>query len=200
MSAVARGSPLTPGSLTISPTAPAPGSCSRCGQDYARSQRPHDRRRRCRGRLGNRQHRGHEGVTIENGSVREFAEGIVLVGAGRNRLRGLVVSHHTGHGIFIQDSSRAEVVGNASVANIAGIIVSASSAVRVEQNTVSDNEFSGIGLFASEHSGSLVIRFPAAGTTRASRSTTTRTTTSSSATRWLIMPKGSTWPWEPITR
>jgi parallel beta-helix repeat protein len=66
---------------------------------------------------------GHERVTIKNGRIRQFSAGVSLNNATRNRLRDLWVSH-----------------------NSDGIFLSASDDNRIERNTTSDNDITGITL------------------------------------------------------
>lgn len=94
---------------------------------------------------------GHDGVTIKRGSVRDFVEGVLIVGASENRLRDLSTSHQAHGGIGVAESVDIQVERNSSVANAVGIFVGGSRDIRVEHNVVSDSEFSGIVLFESEN-------------------------------------------------
>ena len=94
---------------------------------------------------------GHEGVTVENGSVREFVEGVFILGTTDNRVRGVTTSHQLHAGILVAESTNVRVERNSSIDNIAGIVVAEVSDVSVEHNTVSGSEFGGIPVFRSEH-------------------------------------------------
>ena len=52
---------------------------------------------------------GHKGVMVEGGSVRDFALGVVILGASNNSLRHLSVSRSFFSGIVIGESARSRV-------------------------------------------------------------------------------------------
>ncbi len=89
---------------------------------------------------------GHDGVTIRSGSVREFVEGVLIVGASENHVRKLSTSDQAHGGIGVVDSVDVRVQRNSSVANLVGIYIVGSRDVGVEHNLVSNTEFSGIVL------------------------------------------------------
>ena len=60
---------------------------------------------------------GHDGVTLRDGSVRDFAFGVLVVGARHNRVADLTVSRNAGTGIILFRSSRNRVIGNSARAN-----------------------------------------------------------------------------------
>ena len=93
---------------------------------------------------------GHRGVTIKDGSIREFATAVVAIGANHNRLRGLSSSHNILGGVLLIESPGARIERNSISANglttdQAGLIVFDSSDVRIEGNSVRDN--GDIGMF-----------------------------------------------------
>jgi large repetitive protein len=93
---------------------------------------------------------GHGGVTIKDGSIRQFATAVVVFGADHNRLRRLSSSHNVLGGMLLVESPGARIEQNSISANglttdQAGLIVFGSSAVRIERNSVSDN--GDIGMF-----------------------------------------------------
>ena len=93
---------------------------------------------------------GHHGVTIKDGSIREFATAVVALGANHNRLRRLSSSHNILGGVLLIESPGARIERNSISANglttdQAGLIVFDSSGVRIEGNSVSDN--GDIGMF-----------------------------------------------------
>jgi large repetitive protein len=93
---------------------------------------------------------GHHGVTIEHGSIRDFATAIFVFGGNHNRLRRLSSSHNILGGVLLIESPGARIEQNSISANglttdQAGLIVFDSSGVRIEGNSVSDN--GDIGMF-----------------------------------------------------
>jgi len=60
---------------------------------------------------------GHDGVTLRNGSVREFAFGALVVSARHNRVVDLTVSRNAGTGIVLFRSSRNRLIANSARAN-----------------------------------------------------------------------------------
>jgi parallel beta-helix repeat protein len=93
---------------------------------------------------------GHRGVTIKDGSIREFATAVVVIGANHNRLRRISSSHNILGGVLLIESPGARIEQNSISANglttdQAGLIVFDSSGVRIEGNSVSDN--GDIGMF-----------------------------------------------------
>jgi parallel beta-helix repeat protein len=100
---------------------------------------------------------GHHGVTIKDGSIRDFATAVVVLGANDNRLRGLSSSHNVLGGILLIESPGARIEHNSISANglttdQAGLIVFDSSAVRIERNSVSGNGDIGMFLQGVDHS------------------------------------------------
>lgn len=93
---------------------------------------------------------GHEGVSVEGGSIRDFATGIVVLGASDNRLRRLSSSHNLFGGLLVVESRRTQIEGSTITANglttdQAGLIVFDSSEIRIERNLVVFN--GDIGMF-----------------------------------------------------
>jgi parallel beta-helix repeat protein len=60
---------------------------------------------------------GHRGVTIKNGSVREFAVGVLVLDAADNRLLGAATSHNTFSGVVIVGASGTLIDRNSASAN-----------------------------------------------------------------------------------
>jgi large repetitive protein len=94
---------------------------------------------------------GHSGVTIQGGSVRQFALGVLVLGARHNRLLDLSVTRNMFPGLVVANSPRAQVEGNVVAANglhtdEAGVVLVASPQSRIARNRISDN--GDIGLFA----------------------------------------------------
>ena len=93
---------------------------------------------------------GHDGVTIENGSIRDFATAVFVLDASHNRLRRLSSSHNILGGLLLIASPAARIEHNSISANglttdQAGLIVFDSSEIRIERNSVFDN--GDIGMF-----------------------------------------------------
>jgi parallel beta-helix repeat protein len=93
---------------------------------------------------------GHHGVTIENGSIRDFATALFVLGGNHNRLRCLSSSHNILGGMLVIASAGTRIAHNSISANglttdQAGLIVFDSSEVRIERNSVTDN--GDIGMF-----------------------------------------------------
>ena len=80
---------------------------------------------------------GHNGVTIEGGSIQEFARGVIVLGASGTRLRHLSVANNTFIGITVGDDSARS---------------------RIEGNSITDNGLVGLALFASPRGGNRVER------------------------------------------
>jgi len=81
---------------------------------------------------------GHDGVTIEDGSIRNFMESVALVGASDNHLRGLSLSDNRHVGIYVQDSSAIEIEQSSVVdVRFAAIYLFRSHDIRVEGNSLS---------------------------------------------------------------
>jgi len=114
---------------------------------------------------------GHHGVTIENGTIRDFATAVFVLEAGDNRLRRLSSSHNVLGGMLVIASPGARIEHNSISANglttdQAGLIVFDSSEVRIDQNSVRDNGDIGMflqGLDDSRVQGNSVSGNPEAG-------------------------------------
>ena len=93
---------------------------------------------------------GHDGVTIENGTIRDFATAVFVLDAGNNRLRGLSASDNILGGMLLIASPGARLERNSISANglttdQAGLNVFDSSDVLIDRNSVRDN--GDIGMF-----------------------------------------------------
>ena len=93
---------------------------------------------------------GHHGVTIEDGSIRDFSTAVVVFAGSHNRLRRLSSSHNLLGGMLLIASPGTRIERNSISANglttdQAGLIVFDSSEIRIERNSVSDN--GDIGMF-----------------------------------------------------
>ena len=87
---------------------------------------------------------GHSGVTIEGGSIRQFALGVLVLGAGRNSLRHLSVSRNLFVGIVVGESARtaverSSITRNGVTTQQAGMVLFASHDNRIERNLFSGN-------------------------------------------------------------
>jgi parallel beta-helix repeat protein len=93
---------------------------------------------------------GHHGVTIEGGSIRDFATAIFVLGANDNRLSAISSSHNVLGGLLMIGSTGSRIERNSISANglatdQAGLIVFDSSDLRIERNSVVGN--GDIGMF-----------------------------------------------------
>jgi parallel beta-helix repeat protein len=93
---------------------------------------------------------GHDGVTVQNGSIRDFATAVFVLEASNNRLRRLSSSHNVLGGMLVIAAPGARVERNSISANglttdQAGLIVFDSSEVQIEGNSIRDN--GDIGMF-----------------------------------------------------
>lgn len=93
---------------------------------------------------------GHVGVTIRNGTVREFDMGVVFVGAKSNHVEGLTVSTTiSGVGIAILDGSDSNLIEKNDLAgNGGGMYLQWSASNVITQNSMTSNRV-GIELFGS---------------------------------------------------
>jgi parallel beta-helix repeat protein len=93
----------------------------------------------------------HARVTIRDGSLREFALGVLVAGASENRLLDLSVTRNMFPGVVIGEStgtelSRSLISANGLDTDEAGIVVFHAAESRIARNEVSDN--GDIGVFA----------------------------------------------------
>ncbi|HMJ94275.1 MAG TPA: right-handed parallel beta-helix repeat-containing protein [Thermoleophilaceae bacterium] len=94
---------------------------------------------------------GYDGVTIEDGSIRNFMESVAIVGASDNHLRGLSLSDNRHVGFYVQNSSAIQIEQNSVVdIRFAGIFLWRSHDIRVERNSSSGNG-AGVVADASDH-------------------------------------------------
>jgi len=98
---------------------------------------------------------GHDGVIVSRGSVRDFAFGVLIVGARHNRVVDLTVSKNAGSGIILFRSSRNRVIGNSAHANglqldQGGISLNRSHRNLVKGNTLGRNGDLGVFMEKSD--------------------------------------------------
>jgi parallel beta-helix repeat protein len=99
---------------------------------------------------------GHDGVTLMDGWVRDFAFGVLVVSARHNRVVDLTVSRSDGTGIILFRSSRNRVVGNSAHANglqldQGGISLNRSHHNLVKRNALRRNGDLGVFMEKSDH-------------------------------------------------
>jgi parallel beta-helix repeat protein len=87
---------------------------------------------------------GHDRVTIKNGSIRQFVEGVSLENASRNHVTGLSVSGNV-EGVGVENADRNQLSGLWLYGNQAGIELADADRNRIEDNVAVGNE-EGIGL------------------------------------------------------
>lgn len=93
---------------------------------------------------------GHDGVTIENGSIREFATAVFVLGAADNRIRALSSSDNILGGLLLIECETSKIERNSISQNglttdQAGLIVFDSTDLRIQRNSVFAN--GDIGMF-----------------------------------------------------
>jgi parallel beta-helix repeat protein len=98
---------------------------------------------------------GHDAVTIEGGTVRDFGLGVVVVRARGNRLRQLAAVENAFEGIVIFRSERTRVQGSSASRNGVGnsrpgIALAESDNNRITGNTMSENGDLGLFMAASD--------------------------------------------------
>jgi parallel beta-helix repeat protein len=103
----------------------------------------------------------HAHVTVRNGSLREFALGVLVAGASENRLLDLTVIRNMFPGVVIGEStgtelSRSAVTRNGVDTDEAGVVVFHASESRIAHNAISDN--GDIGVFAEGADDSIFER------------------------------------------
>jgi Periplasmic copper-binding protein (NosD) len=97
---------------------------------------------------------GHRGVTIEDGSVRQFSVGVLVAGgAARNRLHQLAVSDTTDIGIFVADSTDS-VIDKTSMSDpgVNGLVLLDSQQALVARNSVSGTTGYAVFMFGVDDS------------------------------------------------
>jgi parallel beta-helix repeat protein len=94
---------------------------------------------------------GHDEVTIKNGIIREFSDGVHLDKADRNRLSELEVSYNN-TGIFLSQSNNNTIEESSASDNANdGISLTNSNNNRIEGSSASDNDMTGILLNGSDN-------------------------------------------------
>ena len=96
---------------------------------------------------------GYDGVTVKDGTVQQFDDGVELIDASENQLSGLAVKGNNCDGIFISDGAHGNFVVNNRVSgnDFRGIVVRDSNRNRVAPETLSANDHAGIAVFRSPH-------------------------------------------------
>ena len=95
----------------------------------------------------------HDGVTVRDGSVREFGIGVLVGGARENRVLNISSSRHDFFGAVVGGSSRSVIRGGSFSRNIApegdGIGLFGSHHIRIVSNEIRRNPGPGIHVFDS---------------------------------------------------
>jgi parallel beta-helix repeat protein len=136
---------------------------------------------------------GHNGVRITNGTVQEFALGVILFGARTNGLSHLSTFENVLSGILLAETVRTRVRESSSARNAGpdsgiGITLFRSHNNRIARNTAVDNAELGIHLIQSDHNQSGTTVYA---TTPRTGSSCRATATGSSATGWCETPSRS---------
>jgi parallel beta-helix repeat protein len=86
---------------------------------------------------------GHDGITVRNGSVREFAVGVLVLRARHNRVLGVSSTRNVFFGFVVADSARSLVRDSSGSRNLApdgdGMGVFGSHGVRIVDNSFRHN-------------------------------------------------------------
>jgi parallel beta-helix repeat protein len=97
---------------------------------------------------------GHDGVSVRDGSVREFGVGVLVGGARKNRVVKISATGHIFFGVVVGGSSRSVIRRSSLSRNIApegdGIGVFGSDRIRIVRNKIRRNPGPGIHLFDSK--------------------------------------------------
>lgn len=81
---------------------------------------------------------GHHGVTIENGSIRQFVEGVAVIQGNDMRLRNLRLADHRHVGILVAESGDVRIEHSTAVGIAAsGFFVARSEDIEIQHNSVS---------------------------------------------------------------
>jgi parallel beta-helix repeat protein len=104
---------------------------------------------------------GHEGVTVTNGTLREFGDGVFAKKATGTRLHELASSDNRFSGIVLIESGRTVVSGsrishNGEETELVGILVTGSDKSTIRRNTLVANGGSGIQVLESK--GARVVK------------------------------------------
>jgi len=96
---------------------------------------------------------GHHGITIQNGTVEEFDNGVLLDAAGQNLLRHLTVLRSGARGIQLQNGSNHNRLefDTSSDNGRSGIALLSSADNVVQHSTASGNPFNGFAGFTASH-------------------------------------------------
>ena len=92
---------------------------------------------------------GHRGVTVMNGRVREFREGVLVVGGSETAVRGLTSAEQGHAGILVDGSGQVSITDSVVRDSGAGIVVTRSDSVLVDDNRVAGGDSGGIAVFDS---------------------------------------------------
>ena len=93
---------------------------------------------------------GYDGVTIENGTITDFVEGVAVLRARDVHIRTLSTRNERHAGVFVDTVRDTTIEQTANVDRCAGVIVTRSHGVLVEDNTVVGGDCSGIPVFESD--------------------------------------------------
>ena len=103
---------------------------------------------------------GHDKVTIKGGSIRDFYDGVQMLGASDGRVSNLTLSNNLHVGVAVLDSANIQVDGNSSSASAAGILVAVSRDIRVERNSLARH---GAGIAVNRSNHVRIVRNTASG-------------------------------------
>ena len=103
---------------------------------------------------------GHDGVTVRDGSVREFGIGVLVSGSRESRIVGISSSNHEFFGAVLGGSTRSEVRDSSLSHNVApegdGLGLFGSDDNKIVGNSIEDNP--GPGIHIEDSTANLVKR------------------------------------------
>jgi parallel beta-helix repeat protein len=92
---------------------------------------------------------GHHGVTIRNGTVKDFAAGVALSDADRNRLQRLVLQDNAGRGVDARSSDGNVFDGLVAAGNTTALALTEADANLVRGSVFRGNPITGVLVIAS---------------------------------------------------
>jgi parallel beta-helix repeat protein len=94
---------------------------------------------------------GHDGVTVQDGSVRQFDSGVLVDGARENRVLNNELRRNRGPGILIRDSAGILIKDNLVTRSAAGVLLSRGNRNVVSRNVVRRSGKDGFAVRRNDH-------------------------------------------------
>lgn len=92
---------------------------------------------------------GHSGLTVTNGTIRQFVEGVLVVGGEDAHVHHVAFRRLVHSGVYLAGTLHARVNRIRSVDSCAGVVVDGSGFVRVDHNVVLDQSCAGVSTFGA---------------------------------------------------